>query len=291
MKWFKLGLETQENVLPLPPSLTASNVVQDFLTALYKHIMTTLHRRFDKGVMQMTRVDFVLTVPAIWSDAAKKKTEDAAVRAGLRNEHQLELLSEPESAAVYTLKNLESAHSQIRVGDRIVVCDAGGGTVDLISYEVQKISPQLSVSKLTDVLGSTLESRPPSDRGNIVECTAGTGEFCGSTFSTYEPLPKPLPPRCQRAFFVMLWQYSNTPWFLPQFLHGPKVSAYCIKVDQEFEKLFATRMASHYSRLNPIHRQQVAKNFELCKIAFRDDPQTPTFYVNVPVSPSDRPNG
>lgn len=34
--------------------------------------MTTLYKRFDKGVMQMTKVDFVLTVPAIWSDAAKK---------------------------------------------------------------------------------------------------------------------------------------------------------------------------------------------------------------------------
>ena len=101
----------------------------------------------------MTKIDFVLTVPAIWSDAAKKKTEDAAIRAGMGNEHSLELLSEPESAAVYTLKNLDNNHSQIRVHDRIVVCDAGGGTVDLISYDIQSIHPNLSV----------------------MECAAGTG--------------------------------------------------------------------------------------------------------------------
>lgn len=153
IKWFKLSLETDNDVLSLPEGLTAIDVATDYFTALYKHIMTTLYRRFDANAMQRTRVDFVLTVPAIWSDGAKKKTEDAAIRAGMGNEHGLELLSEPESAAIYTLKNIDSTNSQVSVGDRIVVCDAGGGTVDLISYEVRQIHPQLSVA----------------------ECTAGTG--------------------------------------------------------------------------------------------------------------------
>ncbi|CAF9934329.1 MAG: hypothetical protein HETSPECPRED_009185 [Heterodermia speciosa] len=162
VKWFKLGLEVEQEVLRLPPGLTAADVVHDYLAGIYKHIMTTLYRRFDQGVMQMTTIDFVLTVPAIWSDGAKKKTEDAAIRAGLGNEHNLQLLSEPESAAIFTLRSLENSNSytQIRVHDRIVVCDAGGGTVDLISYDIQSIQPNLSV----------------------VECAAGTGDFCGSTF-------------------------------------------------------------------------------------------------------------
>ena len=103
----------------------------------------------------MTKIDFIITVPAMWSDAAKQKTEDAAIRAGLGNQHGLEMLSEPESAAVYTLKNMDTTHSQIQVGDRIVVCDAGGGTVDLISYEIQRTHPSLSV----------------------MECAAGTGRY------------------------------------------------------------------------------------------------------------------
>ena len=70
------------------------------------------------------------------------------------NEHGLELFSEPESAALYTLKTLQNAHSQIKPHDRIVVVDAGGGTVDLITYDIQRIHPNLSVQ----------------------ECTAGTGK-------------------------------------------------------------------------------------------------------------------
>ena len=93
---------------------------------------------------------------------ADSSLEDAAIRAGLGNEHNLQLLSEPESAAIYTLRTLENStsYAQIKVHDRIIVCDAGGGTVDLISYDIQSIQPNLSVA----------------------ECAAGTGDFCGSTF-------------------------------------------------------------------------------------------------------------
>ena len=155
IKWFKLGLEMeQEGVFALPAGMTAADVVQDYLAGLYKHIMTTLSRRFDKGIVQSTRIDFVLTVPAIWSDAAKQKMRKAAATAGMGNEHQLILLSEPESAALYTLKGLHNANAQVNPHDRIVVCDAGGGTVDLITYDVEQIFPNLSVK----------------------ECTAGTGE-------------------------------------------------------------------------------------------------------------------
>ena len=71
--------------------------------------------------------------------------------------HGLWLLSEPEAAAIFAVKTQDSG---VRVGDRLVVCDAGGGTVDLISYCVRGITPALSVE----------------------ECCVGVGRFCGSTY-------------------------------------------------------------------------------------------------------------
>jgi molecular chaperone DnaK (HSP70) len=90
--------------------------------------------------MDKTTIDFVLTVPAIWSDLAKQsklyilsvlfhvsafamaladgsgpETENAARSAGIRNEHGLEILSEPEAAALYTLKCSDFSSSVIRV--------------------------------------------------------------------------------------------------------------------------------------------------------------------------------
>ncbi|KAI9683419.1 MAG: hypothetical protein M1829_005491 [Trizodia sp. TS-e1964] len=215
VKWFKLGLEADHasSVMHLPNGMQVQDVVRDYLAALYQHAISTLWRRFDRSVMQMTRVDFVLTVPAIWTDAAKQKTIEAAMKAGMGNEHGLQLLSEPESAAIYTLKITDSQNSQIKVGDRIVVCDAGGGTVDLISYDIRQVVPCLSV----------------------IECAAGTGDFCGSTY-----------------------------------------------IDRNFEALFASRMGNHSERLTVEQRQQVVKNFETTKKAFRDSPTQTAFYVNVP---------
>lgn len=40
------------------------------------------------------------------------------------------LIKEPEAAALHTLHDLTFS---LRAGDAFVICDAGGGTVDLIS--------------------------------------------------------------------------------------------------------------------------------------------------------------
>jgi hypothetical protein len=55
------------------------------------------------------------------------------------------LIKEPEAAALHTLHDLNFS---LRIGDAFVLCDAGGGTVDLISYEVEAISPRLKLKEL-----------------------------------------------------------------------------------------------------------------------------------------------
>jgi molecular chaperone DnaK (HSP70) len=65
----------------------------------------------------------------VWSDAAKNATRKAAEGAGMGGEggKGIRLISEPEAAAVYTLKAIQP--NGLNVGDNFVVCDAGGGTV------------------------------------------------------------------------------------------------------------------------------------------------------------------
>lgn len=53
-------------------------------------------------------------------------------------------------------------------------------------------------------------------------------------------------------------------------------------IDREFDKLFSSRMGEAYSSLSLFHRQQALKNFETSKMAFRDEPNQKTFYINVP---------
>jgi molecular chaperone DnaK (HSP70) len=139
---------------------TVSDAVSDYLTQIYAHTMETLTRRYGQGFMSRAKVEFVLTVPAVWSDSAKHATLLAAERAGMGNAHELKLISEPEAAAVYTLKAIQPNH--LKVGDNFIVCDAGGGTVDLIAYKITGISPL-----------------------RVEESAVGTGALCGSAFLNY----------------------------------------------------------------------------------------------------------
>lgn len=74
--------------------------------------------------------------------------EQAAKLAGL---HPVTLIKEPEAAALYTMHSLDFA---LNIGDAFVICDAGGGTVDLISYEVVSVTPKLEVKELVPGTGT-----------------------------------------------------------------------------------------------------------------------------------------
>ncbi|KAF2748930.1 actin-like ATPase domain-containing protein [Sporormia fimetaria CBS 119925] len=139
---------------------TVQEAVSDYLRQIYEHTMESLTRRYGETFMSMTDVEFVLTVPAIWTDQAKDATLKAAERAGMGSRGELKLISEPEAAAVYTLKAIQPHN--LKVGDNFVVCDAGGGTVDLIAYKIIQLNPL-----------------------RVEESAVGTGGLCGSAFLNY----------------------------------------------------------------------------------------------------------
>jgi hypothetical protein len=62
--------------------------------------------------------------------------EKAAKNAGIT---PLTLIKEPEAAALFTFRQLKD--QGLSKGDAITICDAGGGTVDLVSYEVVELDP------------------------------------------------------------------------------------------------------------------------------------------------------
>ncbi|KAL6364534.1 hypothetical protein LRP88_01937 [Fusarium phalaenopsidis] len=119
--------------------------------------------KFGQDYFDNLPVDFWLTVPATWSDTAKQLTIDAARDAGFasRPHDRVRLIAEPEAAAHLALRSsIQHVQDLIEVGARVMVCDLGGGTVDITSYEVQSISPRLKLREL---------------------CVGGGGK-CGGTF-------------------------------------------------------------------------------------------------------------
>jgi hypothetical protein len=174
-EWFKLFLEPHalrdshavDPRLPaLPPNKRAIDLIIDFLSCLWEYAKEQITREIGL-VADLDSADVWLTVPAAWDAKGCDIMREAAIQAGLVQSsragdknwrERLRIITEPEAAAVHCA-HLTNMH-QLRPNQSFMICDAGGGTVDLAIY---KIIGQLS----------NLE---------IAEVCARSGANCGSLF-------------------------------------------------------------------------------------------------------------
>ncbi|KAF8924680.1 hypothetical protein BGZ58_001547 [Dissophora ornata] len=162
---FKLFLDNDlaPYLPPLPRTITPQAAISDYLRAMHNHAINEITKNSAGGVVfDQSHIQYCLTVPAMWTDAAKGVMRNTAIQAGLIQPqdppHRLLLVSEPEAAAMYCEKKCEQFN--LRHGDRFMICDAGGGTVDLIVFQVDYSSGTRA----------------------LTEVTRGSGASCGSGF-------------------------------------------------------------------------------------------------------------
>lgn len=105
---------------------TAVQAAADYLINLKQHVLEQIEERFGQQLLAATQFEFVITVPAVWSDAAKDATMKAAQLAGLNENDKLSMITEPEAAALCALKTVTGVSAE--ENDIWIVCDAGGGT-------------------------------------------------------------------------------------------------------------------------------------------------------------------
>jgi molecular chaperone DnaK (HSP70) len=79
---------------------------------LVAHVKNTLKLRFGSA-LQTIDLQFVMTVPAVWSDKAEDATRQAATLAGIPSA-DLFLVSEPEAAAVYAIQAIQPNKMTVR---------------------------------------------------------------------------------------------------------------------------------------------------------------------------------
>lgn len=135
----------------------AKEMTTDFFKKLHEHIQVYLERKYGQGLLRSTPIQYILTVPAVWSASAKEVTKACAKAAGFGD--RVESIIEPEAAVTHAVTVLPG---ELNIGDTFVVCDAGGGTVDLISYG--------------------REEKAPGKPIKISETVRGNGDLCGSSF-------------------------------------------------------------------------------------------------------------
>lgn len=110
-----------------------------------EHLAAAWDARFPDAPLAEQRV--VLTVPASFDVAARELTREAALAAGLPEDFVL--LEEPQ-AAVYAWVSSEGDRwrRRLKVGDKMLVCDVGGGTTDLTLVGVSEAGGELQLQRI-----------------------------------------------------------------------------------------------------------------------------------------------
>lgn len=131
-----------EDAPPEYPGKSAVEIVADYLTEVRKHIWKGIAVQYGEALFASLPKELIVTVPAVWSERAKDLTLKAVGKAKF-DAKSISIVTEPEAAAVYTLRGMKEGanRADVKVGDMFVICDAGGGTVDLISYKVTQVDP------------------------------------------------------------------------------------------------------------------------------------------------------
>ncbi|KAI5209900.1 hypothetical protein E4T39_00616 [Aureobasidium subglaciale] len=168
LRYLKLRLDERQDY---PPSVSreiidnllkqsgvdAQEAVSDYMSAVFSRAKEAMILRFGEDMVSTTPIKVIVTVPAVWSDAAKDATLKAAAKAGMGT--NMQMISEPEAAANYALNSIDRQRKLLNASDTFIVLDCGGGTVDLIAYEVQSLGPL-----------------------RLEEAASGIGALCGGAF-------------------------------------------------------------------------------------------------------------
>ncbi|KAL7950666.1 hypothetical protein V8C42DRAFT_340281 [Trichoderma barbatum] len=146
-----LYLSSGMEVLQLSKGRSAKGVATEYLKGMKAMFDDAVKEHLGAHKIENLPIDFWLTVPASWSEKAKLLTKSAATDAGFatRPIDNIMLISEPEAAAQLALKSsLHRLEDFVKPKTGVMVCDCGGGTVDITTYEVEETYPTLKLREI-----------------------------------------------------------------------------------------------------------------------------------------------
>lgn len=132
-EWFKLALQPEayansfglkdkyRSRTPHYDESQCAKMIIDYLRSM-KTAFDALMRH--RHASQM-RTEFIITVPAIWTEKSKDNMRAYAAQAGMGTKSTIQIIKEPEAAGIYAL--VKMAGLGLELDDTFVFCDAGGG--------------------------------------------------------------------------------------------------------------------------------------------------------------------
>ena len=148
----------------IPAGLSVETIIADYLRCISGFVLSELQQRYGKH-FSMEYVQWCLTVPAIWDEKAKQAMKACAEKAGMvkgpgcddvfaaASPFPLHIILEPEAASVYCQEKVKR-RLNLRKGEKLLVVDVGGGTIDLVVHEKADDDPEsLKVHEVVNSYG------------------------------------------------------------------------------------------------------------------------------------------
>jgi hypothetical protein len=138
-------VDRHEPILPWQASSDIAKISPVTASQHYlEHLVAAWHQTFPDAPIAEQNV--ILTVPASFDASARELTREAALAAGLPE--NFVLLEEPQAATYAWLNAVgDRWRKLLKVGDRMLVCDIGGGTTDLTLVEVAEENGELTLQR------------------------------------------------------------------------------------------------------------------------------------------------
>ncbi|KDQ12473.1 hypothetical protein BOTBODRAFT_176413 [Botryobasidium botryosum FD-172 SS1] len=162
-KHFKLhahpkSMRTRDNLTldPLPFDVPLEKIYSDFMRYLYDQTRQFFQQRIIDGEKVWTKhessIQFVIAHPNGWGILEQALLRRAAISAGLippdlASRERIQFVTEGEASVHYVLVNTD-LQSHMKPGVELIVCDAGGSTVDTTLYTVVDVNPVLRLQEV-----------------------------------------------------------------------------------------------------------------------------------------------
>ncbi|KAI3154323.1 hypothetical protein CBS147325_1415 [Penicillium roqueforti] len=178
-----LKIATASKILELPDQKEAVDTVQDYLSQIYTHIQSYISAELG---LSGVPIDFWFTTPASWSEDTQNLMRQAIQGAGFgkRPQHRVWTIPEPEAAALAVFSDKRVS---FKPRDGILICDCGGGTVDITTYYVTDVDPTISLEQITTVMGANCGGTAIDSRFYELLSTRVEGGFDSLSLSEIRP--------------------------------------------------------------------------------------------------------
>ncbi|KAF8150916.1 actin-like ATPase domain-containing protein [Crassisporium funariophilum] len=158
-QWFKAFLDpsivrgesTDPHLPKLPPGKTGIDLVTDYLGCLWAHAQGEIRKDLGSAVVEAANV--WLLVPSNWDAKSREIIWQAGITIGIvgsvrpgsvKLRQRLRIMTDAQAASVHCAHLLH-----LSPDENFLVCDAGGGTVDLAIYKLIGNSTKLETAELS----------------------------------------------------------------------------------------------------------------------------------------------